>query len=87
MKVLKKYKVEDIYDGIIVASIFNKSYLYELKLNGDDFKYRVIAEIHNGIIEMVGDRNNLSNSHISDLCETTFSRSLNRNEKLKKLGI
>lgn len=92
MKVLKKYKFEDIYDGIIVASIFNSGYLYEIKLDVDNFKYRPIAEMVDGMIRMVTrDWYPLSNSQIKDLCETTTSRSLNlpneRNEKLKKIGI
>ena len=94
MKILRDIKLEDIYDGIIVASKQNDNHLYELFINNDVIiKCRPIAFIHDdGSIEHKTDGSFWSTRLFDDIwCETDISRKLNpttrREDKLKELGI
>ena len=100
MKILRDFKLEDLYDGIIVASKQNDRHLYELfpsqKMDINDvivIQYRSIAFIHDdGSIEPKTDVGFWSTRLVDDLwCETDISRKLNpasrREDKLKELGI
>lgn len=96
MKILKNYTHEDLYDGMIVQSRSNRSFLYELKMADGKTLYRAVAKImdENRIV-VLDQKGGLNHFHGASLgaqwCETEESRKMDprskREDRLKELGI
>lgn len=97
MKILRDIKLEDLYDGIIVASRQNDRHLYQLFIRYINdiitIQYRSIAFIHDdGTIESKTYSGFCAARFIEGCwCETDVTRNMNpvtrREDKLKELGI